>query len=51
MPHPFIAEAFHLVTQVQLLLITHSELMPYTALAFSYWVSFHDAYQCKGHTY
>ena len=26
----------------------YSELMPYTALANSYWVSFYDAYQCQG---
>ena len=45
----FITEALHLLTQVQLLLIdfTCSELMPYnTALAYSYWASFHEAYQC-----
>ena len=23
--------------------------MPYTMLANSYWVSFHDTYQCQGH--
>ena len=35
----FITEALHLLTQVQLLLIDYSELMPYTALAHSYWAS------------
>ena len=25
--------------------------MPYIALAYSYWVSFHDAYQCQGHAH
>ena len=41
-----ITEALCLLTQVQLLLIdyTDSELTPYTLLAYSYWVSFHDAY-------
>ena len=29
----------------------YSELTPYTALANSYLVSFHDAYQCQGHTH
>ena len=27
----------------------YSELMPYTALAYLYWVSFHNVYQCQGH--
>ena len=27
----------------------YSESMPYTALAYSYWVSTHDAYQCHCH--
>ena len=31
----FITEALHLVTQVQLLLMTYSELAPYTVLANS----------------
>ena len=26
----------------------YSELMPYTALANTYWISFHDMYQCQG---
>ena len=29
----------------------YSELMPYTALANSYWVSVYDAYQHQGHTH
>ena len=28
-----------------------SELMPYTALANSYWVSIHDVYQYQGHAH
>ena len=29
----------------------YRELMPYSVLAFSYWVTFQDAYQCQGHTH
>ena len=29
----------------------YSELAPYTALAYSYRVSLHDAYECQGHTH
>ena len=29
----------------------YSELMSYTALAYTYWVSFHNVYQCQGHTH
>ena len=47
----FITEALCLVTRVQLLLKTVSELMPYTALANSYQVSFNGTYQCQGHTH
>ena len=47
-----ITEALHLLTQVQLLYNRfYSELIPYTVLAYSYWVSFHDAYQCQGHAH
>ena len=41
----FITEAFHLVTQVDLLLTA------YTVLTYSYWVSFHNAYQCQGYVH
>ena len=43
----FIIEMLHFVTQVQLFLMTdcYSELTAYTALAYSYWVSFHDVLQ------
>ena len=27
------------------------ELMAYTVLGYSYWVSFHNAYQCQGHAH
>ena len=47
----YITEAFHLVTQVQLLFMTYIELMPFTALANSYWVSIHVTYQCQGHAH
>ena len=41
-----ITEALHLVTQVQLFFDDHySELMLFTVLANSYWVSVYDAYQ------
>ena len=40
-----ITEAIHLVTRVQLLLKTYSELTPYKALANCYGVSANDAYQ------
>ena len=47
-----ITEALHLVTQAQLLVTNcYSELTAYTMLAYSYWVSFHNAYQCQGHTH
>ena len=29
----------------------YSKIMPYTVLPYSYWVSFHDVYQCQGHAY
>ena len=29
----------------------YRDLMPYAALANSYLVSFHDAYQCQAHTH
>ena len=45
----FITEALRLATQVQLLLMTVT--VNYTVLANSYWVSFHDVYQCQGHTH
>ena len=46
-------KALHLATQIQLCTFNdcYSELMPYTALAYSYWVSFHEAYQCQGHVH
>ena len=47
----FITEMHRLVTRVQLLLMTYSELMPYTVLANSYWVRFHGAYKCQGHAH
>ena len=48
----FITEALRLVTQAQLLITNcYSELMAYTALAYSYWASFHHMYQCQGHAY
>ena len=41
-----IAEALHLVTQVAKAAFNkcYSQIMAYTALAYSYWVSFHDTY-------
>ena len=41
----FITEAHHLVTRVYTATINnfYSELTPYTVLANSYWVNFHDA--------
>ena len=45
-------EVLHLVTQAQLLVTNcYNELTAYTALAYSYWASFHDAYQCQGHAH
>ena len=43
--------ALHLVTQVATAAFNdcYSELMPYTAIAYSYWVSIHNVYQCQGH--
>ena len=43
----FITEGVCFVTQVQLLLmtVTCSELMAYTELVYSYWVSFHNVLQ------
>ena len=29
----------------------YSEVMAYTALAYSYWASFHDAYECLRHAH
>ena len=29
----------------------HSEVMAYTALAYSYWASLHDAYGCLHHAH
>ena len=29
----------------------HSEVTAYTALTYSYWASFHDAYECLHHTH
>ena len=39
-----ITEAFHLVTQVAKAAFNeyYSQIMAYTALAYSYWVSFHN---------
>ena len=31
--------------------MTYSEVTAYTALAYSYWASFHDAYICLRHAY
>ena len=41
-----ITEVFHLVTQVVKAAFNkcYSQIMAYTALAYSYWVSFHDTY-------
>ena len=48
----FITEALRLVTQEQLLLNDcYSHLTAYTALAYSYWVIFHNAYQCQDHAH
>ena len=46
-----ITEALCLVTQVQLFLMTYSELTPYIALAYSYWVSVYDVYQFQGYAH
>ena len=48
----FITEALHLVTSLQLFFNDcYSELTAYTALAYSYWASFHDEYifLCHAH--
>ena len=29
----------------------YSEVMAYTVLAYSYWASFHDAYECLRHAH
>ena len=49
----FITEVHCLVTQVRTAACNdcNSELMPYIALANSYWVSLHNAYQYQGHDY
>ena len=44
----FTTEVFHHVSTATFN-ECYSELMAYTALAFSYWISFHEAYQCKGY--
>ena len=49
--HTLLAEVLRLVTQVQLFLITYSEIMPYIALANSYWVSVYDVYQFQGYAH
>ena len=43
-----ITQVLCLVTQVQLLLMTYSELTPYTILANSYGISVYDTYQFHG---
>ena len=49
----FMTEALHLVTQVYTAAFNdcYGELMTYTMLANSYWISFHDAYRCQRHAY
>ena len=48
----FITEALRLITQAQLLVTNcYRELTAYTALAYSYWAIFHNAYQCQGHAH
>ena len=46
----FITEVLCLLTQVQLVLMNFTvNITPYTVLAYFYWVSFHDKYQCQGY--
>ena len=52
----FITEALRIVTLVTATVkACYSELMSYTALVSSYWVSFNlsfnEAYQCQGHAH
>ena len=44
-----ITEVLCLVTQVHTTALNYcySELIPYTVLTCSYWISFHDSYQCQ----
>ena len=44
----YITEALRLVTQLQLF---HTIITAYTALAYPYWASFNDAYECQGHAH
>ena len=44
----FVTEALHLATACTVFNNCYSELTPYTALALSYQISFHNAYQCQG---
>ena len=43
-----ITEALRRVTSLQL---CYSEVTAYTALAYSYWAGFHDAYVCLCHAH
>ena len=49
----FITEAFCAVTYVATAVLNdcYNEATVYTALAYSYWASFHDAYGCLCHTH
>ena len=48
----FITEVLHFVTQVLTALNDcYSELMPYIALAYSYWISVYDTYQYQGYAH
>ena len=48
----FIAGVLRLVTLITAVLNDcYNELMAYTALAYSYWASFHDMYGCLHYTH
>ena len=48
----FITEVLHFVTQVSTALNDcYSELMPYIVLAYSYWISVYDVYECRGYVH
>ena len=48
----FITEALRRVTSLHAVLNDcYSEVTAYTALAYSYWASFHDTYGCLHHAH
>ena len=48
----FITEAFHLINLTTAVLNDcYSEVTTYSVLAYSYWASFHDVYECLRHAH